>query len=451
MSSPPSSLSSSLSPSSPLTSLSVGSYPGALPELRVRFDEECVLIPEPISPSRMPRLVRKSYSLPLWKRKSPDSVLSSSPEMEDEHVVFTVSVPSFTTKSRSPTRSEALLQPLVPCIVDHASPKSPELRGRHARNPSSPPLSPRADIETVPLLPCCHECFHITDECLKEGEQWEEKFTRGARRLHNSSVDACPASHSHHRVAEAMPGFDDIVAVDEVDKKRLSHDLESHPALTKVDSLDLHRNDQLRLLPSLSREKSPPQIVGRSDMIPTPLQKVAEEDSDPLPLSKPTISTPSVSSQTCIVTPHTTDIGALYDTMVADSTSPHTEPSTPSTSSATPSVSHSAPLTTPDLHLSLIPSAPIPIPTSHHAHPHPHQRLSPHSPSLSRGSLPHSADLPVPHSLEYFASPHTPHTPRTPKRKRSLTHVLGPSSLLRVSAELLKGVNAVSGSPPLPV
>lgn len=46
---------------------------------RVRFDTECVLIPEAISPSRMPRLLKKSYSLPLWRKKPPPvSVPSSS-------------------------------------------------------------------------------------------------------------------------------------------------------------------------------------------------------------------------------------------------------------------------------------------------------------------------------------------------------------------------------------
>ncbi|OBZ79489.1 hypothetical protein A0H81_00244 [Grifola frondosa] len=34
-------------------------------EPRVRFEEECVLIPEPLPTSRIPRLITKSYSLPL--------------------------------------------------------------------------------------------------------------------------------------------------------------------------------------------------------------------------------------------------------------------------------------------------------------------------------------------------------------------------------------------------
>ena len=38
-------------------------------EQHVRFEEQCVLIPDPAPSSRLPRLVTKSYSLPLWRRK----------------------------------------------------------------------------------------------------------------------------------------------------------------------------------------------------------------------------------------------------------------------------------------------------------------------------------------------------------------------------------------------
>ena len=64
------------------------------PTPKVRFDQECVLIPDPLPMSRMPRLVTKSYSLPLWKRKrSPSVVSESEDEPLEDHVVFKVSVP----------------------------------------------------------------------------------------------------------------------------------------------------------------------------------------------------------------------------------------------------------------------------------------------------------------------------------------------------------------------
>ena len=74
--------------------------------LAVRFDDECVLIPDPPPQSRMPRLVKRSYSLPIWKKRSsskgaldsPDLNQPSSPEgvvaePEDNHIHFTVAIP----------------------------------------------------------------------------------------------------------------------------------------------------------------------------------------------------------------------------------------------------------------------------------------------------------------------------------------------------------------------
>lgn len=66
----------------------------------VHFDDTCVLIPDPVVQSRMPRLIKKSYSLPLWRRRSnsnPPSAelegqLSSSPE-DKPGVSITVPVP----------------------------------------------------------------------------------------------------------------------------------------------------------------------------------------------------------------------------------------------------------------------------------------------------------------------------------------------------------------------
>jgi len=65
----------------------------------VRFDNECVLIPEYTS-QRGPRVVTRSYSLPLWKRRGapasePDAIheLSSSSPYEETHVVIRVPIP----------------------------------------------------------------------------------------------------------------------------------------------------------------------------------------------------------------------------------------------------------------------------------------------------------------------------------------------------------------------
>lgn len=59
----------------------------------VRFDNECVLIPEP---TRKPKMVTKSYTLPLWKKKGHNASPVSDAELdvnEDIHLVLKVPVP----------------------------------------------------------------------------------------------------------------------------------------------------------------------------------------------------------------------------------------------------------------------------------------------------------------------------------------------------------------------
>lgn len=46
----------------------------------VRFETQCVVIPDPAHRSRRPRVVTKSYALPLWKRRSSPSSASAPPE-----------------------------------------------------------------------------------------------------------------------------------------------------------------------------------------------------------------------------------------------------------------------------------------------------------------------------------------------------------------------------------
>ena len=150
--------------------------------------------------------------------------------------------------SRSPSRARSISSsPITPkslpsCLV-HRPP--PELTSSSAkltpiRRPSLPTYQRRQDELTVPLRDCCADCQQITEECLKEGNDWKEKFTRGARRRRSTSLDtATPSSSDTTNNArtftpfsrEGSPGKEFTsrfytpanrfsITVDEVDKRR---------------------------------------------------------------------------------------------------------------------------------------------------------------------------------------------------------------------------------------
>jgi hypothetical protein len=50
-------------------------------------------------------------------------------------------------------------------------------------NPNPPNQSQiQIQAELIPLPPCCPDCTKTLEEALKKGEEWKEKFSRGARR-----------------------------------------------------------------------------------------------------------------------------------------------------------------------------------------------------------------------------------------------------------------------------
>lgn len=193
----------------------------------VRFESECVLIPE------ITTKLSRSYSLPLWKKKlnqSSDSVtelsLPASPST-DTHVVLKVPIPRFISKtSRSPTRGRAsnsppMLKPLASCLVHRSPSLSPTLPHKSVRRTSLPiSTEKRKDgtAVTVPLRDCCPDCQPITEESFMEGEQWTEKFSRGARRRRSYSLDS-PGASTRYNESSGLS-----LTVDEVDKRRKSTD-----------------------------------------------------------------------------------------------------------------------------------------------------------------------------------------------------------------------------------
>ncbi|KAJ3724868.1 hypothetical protein C8R42DRAFT_662822 [Lentinula raphanica] len=205
----------------------------------VRFDDECVLIPE-LRPIKRPIIITKSYSLPLWTRRKPSD---DEPAEEPSSPVLKVPFPNFKAKpSRSTSRGREPVSPLSPCLV-HRSPSSPSAddvpHRKLERRPSlpSPSLVDKGKpLPTIPLRSCCPDCVSTMEECLKKGEAWVEKFTRGARRRRSSSSDSdcgfTPVASTHHDdkdVAVVRVGISASITVDEVDKRRRSRELDTYP------------------------------------------------------------------------------------------------------------------------------------------------------------------------------------------------------------------------------
>ena len=90
-------------PQSPIASqeTEIDTEPSSVPatsgeERVVRFDNECVLIPEsPSLKTKRPMILTKSYSLPLWKKRASGSnvALSDTELDQDVQVVLKVPVP----------------------------------------------------------------------------------------------------------------------------------------------------------------------------------------------------------------------------------------------------------------------------------------------------------------------------------------------------------------------
>lgn len=200
----------------------------------VRFDAQCIVIPELPPRSRRTRLVTKTYSVPLWKRRgslSGPQPASPDPD-EDDHVILKLPLPRLQTRVQSPTRSGEAV-PLTPCLV-HRSPEinstnstgSPTTVRRSLRKSSVSSI--HADLVTVPLRPCCAACQEITDAARLQGDAWTERFSRAAKYRRSLSADSQPrtitvagsaAAASFGSLARGVP-----ISVDEVDKRRRSVD-----------------------------------------------------------------------------------------------------------------------------------------------------------------------------------------------------------------------------------
>ena len=159
---------------------------------------------------------------------------------------------------------------LTPCLVYRDPSTSPEIPNKlptscstSSIRPSLPIYHRRKDDVTIPLRECCQACERITEECLSEGEHWQEIFSREAKRRRSASWDyQCSLRERRNSrsteaaaTAEVVKGYSatgtgtvvedgdeslDLevdppsnfsITVDEVDKRRKSFDLPMADAL----------------------------------------------------------------------------------------------------------------------------------------------------------------------------------------------------------------------------
>ncbi|KAJ3906792.1 hypothetical protein F5879DRAFT_920364 [Lentinula edodes] len=238
----------------------------------VRFDDECVLIPE-LQPIKRPIIITKSYTLPLWRRKTSDDELSEEPSSPVLRVPFPKSFQGENLEvlkswSRSNNSAKSPSSSCAEGVPHRKLERRPSL-------PSSPLLDNAGKpLPTIPLRSCCPDCVSITEECLKEGEAWIEKFTRGARRRRSSSGESdcgftpVASMHQGHKdIAVVRLGSSASINVDEVDKRRRSREIDavpdflatspSSPPITPHVPSAIIEEDEDQLFPLPSPRRSP--------------------------------------------------------------------------------------------------------------------------------------------------------------------------------------------------
>jgi hypothetical protein len=166
-------------------------------------------------------------------------------------------------------------------FIQRRSSLPPSSHAHHTRaSPSSPPTSP---LVTIPLRPCCPNCFSATENAAVQGDNWIENFTRPARRRRSLSTDnrPCPphllASTSGTMIqwstgagnapspSPPPPSTFRSVVVDEIEGKVATHTddvvskSDGHGTVTEVrdglDRLSVRDPEDNVLPPLLSRQR----------------------------------------------------------------------------------------------------------------------------------------------------------------------------------------------------
>jgi len=211
--------------------------------------------------------------------------------------------------SPSPAREDP---PLVPCIVnrDSSSPSVPTSPISGSSRPSIPrrraslPPPSRADLMMIPLRPCCVDCEPVWEESRKGGDQWKEKFSRGARRLRSMSSDTRPTVHHRHGSHDSTHSLGHTptltIRVDEVDRRKGSG--ENRPTVTDSTSPIAPSTDTERRHAS---DSSVPSSLSTTVRVKTPIPEDDEDQLFPLPKRSPSsspIPSPTGSSSSLNVT-----------------------------------------------------------------------------------------------------------------------------------------------------
>ncbi|KAI6028968.1 hypothetical protein EDC04DRAFT_2715567 [Pisolithus marmoratus] len=190
----------------------------------VRFDSQCVVIPQPSPRPRRARLVTKRTRTrqPCRPQTFTSSVRKNIHPWQKQGL-------HPTTRVQSPTRCIDPT-PLTPCLVHRSLsndvPGSPST-SRRTRS-KSPTSHIRTDLITVPLRPCCAACQAVTDQARSQGDTWMERFSPAAYYRRCRSTDNEPRTITvAGSGASAFYGSlarDISISVDEVDKRRRSSD-----------------------------------------------------------------------------------------------------------------------------------------------------------------------------------------------------------------------------------
>ena len=136
----------------------------------ILLEPESTTLPGPQSPPdpRKHRSVSNTFTLPFDTHRSPKQSLSRK----------------FSLNEGSP--------PPPSTSIQRRSSLPPPSRSHHRRPTSTSNSVPTTPLVTIPLRPCCPDCFSATESATLQGDDWIENFSRPTRRRRSVSSDNRP-------------------------------------------------------------------------------------------------------------------------------------------------------------------------------------------------------------------------------------------------------------------